>query len=254
MDSLTTPGSILGEGVTDREVANVKVAETLHEWDVDYARARAIQEELAARVVLEPLPRRVRWVAGADMALSKTDRAFVAAVVVLSFPALEVVEEVIGRALASFPYIPGLLSFREAPAVADALRRVQRRADVILFDGQGLAHPRRLGLASHVGLWLGLPAVGAAKSRLIGEHPEPGEHKGDWTPLLDRGEQIGSVLRTRTGVKPLYVSPGHLCDHAGARRIVLECCTRYRLPEPTRRAHNAVSRARARPAGPFTTV
>ncbi len=212
----------------------MKVTGTFHEREVDYARARGIQEELAARVVLKPLPRRIRWVAGVDMVFSKTDGAFVAAVVVLSFPALEVVEEVIGRAPASFPYIPGLLSFREAPVVLDALRRVQRCPDVILFDGQGLAHPRRLGLASHVGLWLGLPAVGAAKSRLIGEHREPGEHGGDWTPLLDRGEQIGSVLRTRTGVKPLYVSPGHLCDHTGARRIVLECCTSYRLPEPTR--------------------
>jgi len=222
----------------------------LHEWDVDYARARAIQQDLAGRVELRALPRAIGLVAGADVRQDRATGVFIAALVVLSLPELDVVEQAIGRVRASFPYIPGLLSFREGPAVLDAFRRLESTPDVVIFDGQGLAHPRRLGLASHMGLWLGLPTAGAAKSRLIGEHDEPGLEKGSWTPLWNRAEQVGSVLRTRARVKPLYVSPGHLCDHEGARRIVLGCARRYRLPEPTRRAHILVTRTAGVPLAP----
>jgi len=218
----------------------------LHDWDVSYEEARRLQRELAPRVKLSPLPERIGLIAGADMAFSKAHDLFFASVVVLTFPALEAVEERSVWMRSRFPYIPGLLSFREGPAVLRALEAIERRPDVVLFDGQGLAHPRRLGLASHMGLWLGVPTVGCAKSRLTGRSREPGLKRGDWTPLTDAGEVIGSVVRTRARVKPLFISPGHLCDHAGARRVTLHCCTRYRMPEPTRQAHLAVERLKAR--------
>jgi len=217
----------------------------LHEWDVSYAEARRIQEELAGRVRLVRLPSGILHVAGADVAFSPRRGTYVAAVAVLSLPGLELVEERLAELRAHFPYIPGLLSFREAPVVLKAFAMLRCRPDAVILDGQGIAHPRRCGLASHIGLWLGMPTVGCAKSRLIGEHDAPGLRKGDWAALRDGGEQIGSVLRTRNGVKPLYVSPGHLCDHEGARQLVLNCCTCYRLPEPTRLAHRAVERAKA---------
>ncbi len=216
----------------------------LHDWEVDYAAARRLQEGLAARVELRPLPEDVRLVAGADLAFSRSLGRFFASVVVLTFPGLEPVEVVTADAAPTVPYIPGLLSFREGPVVIEAVRKLTRRPDVFLFDGQGYAHPRRCGLASHMGLWLGLPTVGCAKSRLIGEHAEPGRQRGESAPLMDAGEQIGVVLRTRTNVKPLYVSPGHLSDFATSAEFVLRCCTRYRLPEPTRLAHIEVGRAK----------
>ncbi len=216
----------------------------LHDWDVDYAAARRLQEELAARVELRPLPEDVRLVAGADLAFSRGLGRFFAAVVVLTFPGMEPTEVVTADAAPTVPYIPGLLSFREGPVVIEALQKLTRRPDVFLFDGQGYAHPRRCGLASHMGLWLGLPTVGCAKSRLIGEHAEPGRARGDSVPLTDGAEQIGMVLRTRTNVKPLFISPGHLSDFATSAEFVLRCCTRYRLPEPTRLAHIEVGRAK----------
>ena len=217
----------------------------LHDWRLTCQKARAVQRALAGRVKSRPLPSGIRLVAGADMSLDMQRGVFFAAVVVLSFPGLQPVEQRSARAPAAFPYVPGLLSFREAPAVLAAMGKLQCRPDVVIFDGQGIAHPLRLGLAAHLGLWLEAPTVGCAKSRLVGEHHEPGGRKGDWSPLTDGDEVIGSVVRTRPGVKPVFVSPGHLCDHAGARRIVLECCTRYRLPEPTRRAHLAATRAKS---------
>jgi len=218
----------------------------LHDWDVDYAEARRLQQELAARLELRPLPEDIRLVAGADLAFSPRLRRFFAAIVVLSFPALEPVETALADAPPTVPYIPGLLSFREGPVVVEAARKLRCRPDVFIFDGQGYAHPRRCGLACHMGLWLGVPTVGAAKSRLIGEYEEPGREKGDLCPLTDAGEQIGTVLRTRTDVKPLFVSPGHMADFETSCRLVLDCCTKYRLPEPTRLAHIAVGRMKER--------
>ena len=214
----------------------------LHDWHVTTAEARRLQEELAGRLVRRPIPERIETVAGADMALSRERELFFAAVVVLSFPGLEPLEQIAVQAPADFPYVPGLLTFREGPPLLDAFRRLSRAPDAVIFDGQGIAHPRRLGLAAHMGLWLGLPTVGCAKSRLIGEHGEPARDKGAAAPLLDGGEQIGVVLRTRTGVKPVFVSPGHLADLETSRELVLRCCGRYRLPEPTRQAHIAVGR------------
>jgi len=224
----------------------------LHPWHVTYAEARHLQEELASQVRVVKLARLIRLVAGADVALHRKSHLFFATVVVLTYPDLDVVEQVTARQRSDFPYIPGLLSFREAPVLLKAFARLRHEPDAVIFDGQGLAHPRRLGLASHMGLWLGRPTVGCAKSRLIGEYDEPGRSKGEWTPLTDGGDQIGVVLRTRTDVKPVFVSPGHLIDFEGARRLVLECTSRYRLPEPTRLADIAVGEAKreASPPGP----
>ena len=223
----------------------MKIPNRPHEWDVSYDEARAIQERLAPRVRLEPLREgEIDLVAGADMALSKPHDLFFASVVVMSYPEMEIMEKRTVRCEASFPYIPGLLSFREAPAVLGAMERLEQRPDAVIFDGQGIAHPRRLGLAAHLGLWLDLPSVGCAKSRLVGEHDEPGAEKGAWTVLEDEGERIGTVLRTRTDVSPVFVSPGHLCDHRSAWELVLNCAVRYRLPEPTRQAHLCVGRAK----------
>ena len=217
----------------------------LHPWNLDFEEARAVQERLSRRVSLRPLPlRRVGYVAGSDVAVSKKLDLLVAAVVVMTFPGLEVVETQTAALRPPFPYVPGYLSFRELPVLVRCLERVRTPFHAMLCDGQGIAHPRRLGLAAHAGLALGIPTVGCAKSRLIGEHEEVGERRGDYARLNLDGRQIGSVLRTRDGVKPLYISPGHLVDHPGSRRITLACLTHYRLPEPTRLAHIAAGEAK----------
>ena len=167
-----------------------------------------------------------------------------AAVVVLRVGTWEVIEQSGMIAEARFPYVPGLLSFREAPPVIEAFRKLTVRPDVLVCDGQGIAHPRRLGLASHLGLWLGIPTIGCAKSWLCGEYQEPGPERGDWSPLTDCGELIGAVVRTRTKVKPLYVSPGHLCDLDSAMATVLATATKYRQPITTRVAHDFVNALR----------
>jgi len=218
----------------------------LHDWEVTPAEGRRLQEEFAARLRLAPLPGTLRLVAGADVAFRKARGLVFASVVLLRLPSLEVLERTDVHMPCTFPYVPGLLTFREGPAVVEAFRALKRTPDAVIFDGQGFAHPRRMGLAAHMGLWLGLPTVGCAKSRLIGEHAEPGVEKGNAVPLLEGDEQIGEVVRTRTGVKPVYVSPGHLADFETSTRLVLECCPKWRLPEPTRRAHLAVSRLKKR--------
>lgn len=164
-----------------------------------------------------------------------------AAVAVLSFPDLQIVETAVARRPTSFPYIPGFLSFREIPAVLDALEKVKILPDIILCDGQGIAHPRRLGIASHLGLLIDMPTIGVAKSLLIGKYDEVPETKGSWQPLIHQGETIGAVLRTRTGVKPLYISSGHRISLPTAIDYVLRCTTKYRLPETTRIADKLAS-------------
>jgi len=213
----------------------------LHDWDVSTQQAREIQQRLRGRVQLRPLPSDIRLVAGADLAFSRRRNLAFAAVVVLHLPELEPVEQVGLHMPCHFPYVPGLLTFREGPAVAEAFRRIRHRPDVVMFDGHGYAHPRRVGLASHMGLWLGIPTVGCAKSRLVGQHETPGTRKGEQTPLTDDGEQIGVVLRSRTDVRPVFVSPGHMADFETSTDLVLRCCSRYRLPEPTRLADHAVA-------------
>lgn len=217
----------------------------LHDWSVTYTEAVALQRQLATQVRLEDgVTPSLRWVAGVDVSYEKHGDLFFAAVVVLSYPDLQVVEEASAVDRVSFPYIPGLLSFRELPVLLQAFEGLQTRPDVVLVDGQGVAHPRRLGLASHLGLWLKLPTIGCAKSRLCGEYEEPGPQKGEGAALVLNGAPVGVVLRTRERVRPLYVSPGHLCTVARAAQVTLACTTRYRLPEPTRQAHLFTNRLR----------
>jgi deoxyribonuclease V len=180
-------------------------------------------------------------VAGVDVGFERDGAVTRAAVAVLSFPGLEFVDEAVVRRPTRFPYVPGLLSIREAPAVLAAFAQLRVAPDLILYDGQGIAHPRRFGIASHVGLLLDTPSIGVAKTRLVGEHRAPPDRRGAWAPLRDAGETIGAVLRTRVGVKPLYVSIGHRVSLAAAVRWTMACVTRYRLPETTRWAHRLAS-------------
>ena len=220
-----------------------------HTWDLTTADARRLQESLAGLIDTSAKLGAYRTIAGADVSYNKFDPRLFAAVVVIDAETHEVIERVGVRAQAQFPYVPGLLSFREAPAVLEAFRRLQTRPDVVLYDGQGFAHPRRIGIASHLGLWLGVPTIGCAKSWLCGEYEEPGPNRGDYTPLLDQGETIGAVVRTRTRVKPLYISSGHLCDLESAIAVVLANANRYRLPMATRLSHVEVNAIR-QAAGP----
>jgi deoxyribonuclease V len=216
----------------------------LHRWPDTTRAAIALQQRLAPQVRLEPLARELRLLAGADVAFSADGQDVIAGVVVWDWHTRALVEQCVVRARCRFPYVPGLLSFRELPGVLAAFRRLRTRPDAVLCDGQGLAHPRRLGLACHLGLWLGIPTVGCAKSRLCGTYDEPGPRRGDAAPLVFGGEQVGVVLRTRDHVKPLFVSPGQHCDFAGAVQLTLAAALRYRLPEPTRLAHQLVTAAR----------
>ncbi len=216
----------------------------LHSWKLTTAEARAVQETLAGRVDIQSKLGRWSTVAAADVSFNKFDPRLFAAVVVADGATGTILEQVGVMAEATFPYVPGLLSFREAPAVLEAFRRLTIVPDVVLCDGQGFAHPRRLGLASHLGLWLGLPTIGCAKSRLTGTFTAPGERRGDRSLLWDDVERIGTVLRTRDRVAPLFVSPGHLCDFDDAEAVVLATTTKYRLPNPSRAAHVLVNMQR----------
>ena len=216
----------------------------LHRFDLTPGEARRLQGEFASRVVAGPALdlEGVRHVAGADVS-TQGDRAY-ATVVVLEFPSLSPVEVQGFEAALAFPYVPGLLSFREIPSVAGALEKVETEVDALILDAQGLAHPRRRGLASHLGLFLDVPTVGCAKSLLVGDYEEPGEEKGNVTDLVHREEVVGRVVRTRSRVSPVFVSVGNRIDLGSAADLVLACCTRYRLPETTRRAHDAANRLR----------
>jgi len=212
--------------------------ERLHDWQVSVAQAMDIQRELAKQVSRVGRAIAPRYIAGVDISAPRTGVA-TAAVVVLSYPELELVETRVVSDRLNLPYIPGLLSFRESPLILSACQGLAITPELILVDGQGVAHPRRIGLASHLGLLLDTPTIGCAKSRLCGEHDMPGSEPGSYTDLLDGSEVIGAVLRTRAGVKPIYVSVGHRIDLENAIHWVLECCRGFRLPEPTRLAHLA---------------
>lgn len=218
--------------------------EPLHRWDLSPEEARALQRDLASRVDTTQALGPCRRIAAADVSYNKGDDRLFAAVVVVDAGTFEVVERSGLIARAGYPYVPGLLSFREAPPVLEAFDRLANRPDVLLCDGQGIAHPRRLGIASHVGLWLGIPTVGCAKSLLCGSFDEPGPDRGDRSPLIHKKERIGTVLRTRSRVSPVYVSPGHLCDFEGAERLVMETTGKFRLSTPIRLAHNFVNELR----------
>lgn len=221
------------------------ILKSLHPWNLSIAEARRVQERLAKQVKQTPLRKKIRIIAGTDVSYNKESGLFVAGVVVMNWPGLEVIEEVTSTGRTPFPYVPGYLSFREIPSLAKALAQVKSKVDLLVCDGQGIAHPRRLGLASHLGLLTGLPAIGAAKSRLTGIHREPGRRRGSSADLLDEktGEIIGCVLRTRDGVKPLYVSVGHKVSLKDARHWVLSLACKTRLPEPTKLADHLVGKA-----------
>ena len=211
---------------------------SLHPWTLDPKQAIQIQTQLRDRLVLSWDGREVRTVGGADVAF-KGQRAR-AAIVVLSYPNLTPIENATADRAIEFPYIPGLLTFREGPAILAAWRKLRTKPDLLLFDGQGIAHPRAMGIAAHVGLWFKRPSIGVAKSRLYGHHTSVGPIRGEAADLFDERDParvIGAVLRTRTNVKPVYVSPGHLIDVPHAVEFALNCCTKYRLPEPIRWAH-----------------
>lgn len=210
-----------------------------HGWDVAPAEAVAIQQALRAKVVERDTFGEIRTVAGVD--IGTAGDAARAAIVLLSFPDLRPVEAATAERPIRFPYIPGLLAFREVPAILDAFERLQREPDLIMADAQGLAHPRRFGLASHLGVILDKPAIGCAKSRLCGEHAEPGLKAGSWEPLMDGEAVIGAAVRTKDATNVVYVSVGHRICLESAIRLVLRCCTRYRIPEPTRLADRVAS-------------
>jgi deoxyribonuclease V len=212
-----------------------------HRWDLSPKEAIALQQRLREQVELRDRIGSVRHVAGVDVGFEDGNRITRAAVAVLAFPSLELEDYAIARRPTSFPYVPGLLSFREAPAVLDALESLASDPDILLCDGQGIAHPRRIGIASHLGIICDLPAIGVGKTRLVGAHGEVPDRRGGWTPLVDREERVGAVLRTRVGVKPIFVSAGHRISLESAIRYVMACTTRYRLPETTRWAHRLAS-------------
>ncbi|HIK07183.1 MAG TPA: deoxyribonuclease V [Trichormus sp. M33_DOE_039] len=213
-----------------------------HTWPQTLEAATAIQEELRNQVITQDqLQEPVKYVAGVDMGFEADGTISRAAVAVLSFPDLQIVETQLAYRPTSFPYIPGFLSFREIPAILDALEKIQTTPDIILCDGQGIAHPRRLGIASHLGVIINMPTIGVAKSLLIGKHEKLPDTKGSWQPLIHKSETIGAVLRTRAGVKPVYVSSGHKISLPTAIDYVLRCTPKYRLPETTRAADKLAS-------------
>ena len=210
----------------------------LHEWNLSPEDAIALQHDLAKSIIREDRLGEVRHVAGVDMAINENNGMARAAVVLLNYPALQIVEQHIYEEPVRMPYVPGLLSFREAPCVLGAFSRLRQLPDLVLVDGVGIAHPRRIGIASHLGLWLDLPTIGCAKSILIGSYDKNAlsEEAGSWVPLVYRKEIIGAAVRTRTRVNPMFISLGHRISLETSIRYVLACCRGYRLPEPTRQA------------------
>lgn len=224
----------------------------LHRWNLSYSKARHCQSALASRVRFIPLKKQPKLIAGLDCTFTKDGQKIIAAVVVLKSPDFTPVETASASRKLTFPYIPGLLSFREAPACIAAVKKLKTTPDIFIIDGQGIAHPRRLGLAAHLGLFFDKPTIGCAKSRLTGFFEEPPSEKGAYSLLKDkkdvkqdtRYETIGAVVRTRTNVKPVFVSVGNKCLLKDAVKITLRCATKYRLPEPTRLAHQLVGKLR----------
>jgi len=237
----------------------------LHNWNIPVKKAIELQKSLARRVRQCRLNKKLETIAGIDCAFipletgrlcrpsgvsdalsltgfSGDKKNIIACIVVLSAKTFEIIETAQAIQTVNFPYIPGLLSFREAPACLAAAEKLTVIPDCFIIDGQGIAHPRRLGLASHLGLFLNVPTIGCAKSRLIGDFKQPPSRKGSTSPLKDNGKIIGSVVRTRSSVKPVFVSVGHKCSLCDAVRITLDCCIKYRLPEPSRLAHQIVTR------------
>jgi len=240
-EGLSRQPSLFGPEPEGRELH----IEQLHSWQISYRDAVALQRQLRDRLIEQPVEiDSLGTVAGVDVSSSRGSTLIHAAAVVLDLETMEKVDSATASVETRFPYIPGLLSFREGPAALAALGRLSLAPDIVIFDGQGYAHPRRLGLAAHMGLWIGLPSLGCAKTRLIGQHAPPPYQRGEWTPLVDAGETIGAVLTTREGVKPVFISRGHLCDLESAIAVVMTATGRFRLPEPIRRAHSLCNEVR----------
>lgn len=218
----------------------------LHDWNATPEEAVRLQQEFRGRVRIEPLGRPVETIAGCDISFNRFSDVVYAGVVVLRLPTLEIVEEAGVRTEARFPYVPGLLSFREIPALLEAWARLRTEPDVAMVDGHGIAHPRRMGIAAHFGLVIDRPTLGCAKSILVGHHEEPADARGDWRPLVYRGETIGAALRTKPRTKPVYISVGNRLELPEAVDLALRCDRGYRIPEPTRQAHRFVNELRLR--------
>ncbi len=216
----------------------------LHDWNLSPKEAVALQRDLRQQIQLTLLEKPVSLVAGADLSFNRFEETVYAGIVVVALPSLETVEAMSITTTAKFPYIPGLLSFREMPALLDVWEKLRCRPDAVMLDGQGIAHPRRIGIASHFGLFVNVPALGCAKSVLVGRYEEPAAGRGSSSPMFDRGEVVGAALRTKDRVSPVYISPGNRIDLAGAIDIALRCDGGYRIPEPTRRAHLLVNARR----------
>lgn len=214
----------------------------LHSWEVNPKEAIQIQLELKEKIKLKKSFDSVKKIAGADV--SYFQNKMIAGVIIFEFPTLRMIERQSFVSLINFPYIPGLLTFREGPSLLSAFKKVKTEPDIILFDGQGIAHPRRMGIATHLGIFLDKPTIGCAKSRLCGQYINVGEEKGDYSPLKENEEILGAVLRTRKEVKPIFVSPGYKIDLANSIDIVLKCSVKYRLPLPVREAHIFVNQIR----------
>jgi deoxyribonuclease V len=220
-----------------------------HSWTLSVKEAIALQKTLAAQVRIQPLPTGLNIIGAADISYSRQTDLLISVIVALRWPSLDLLDSVHYVCRATFPYMPGLLSFREVPPLIEAYRKIREKLDVLLCDGQGIAHPRKVGFASHLGLCLGIPTVGCAKSRLCGVHESLTLRKGSSKPLLVKGEQVGSVFCSRDGVKPIYISPGHLSDIASSEWLISRCLRRYRIPEPLRLAHLEANRLRAEVSG-----
>ena len=213
---------------------------------ISYGKAIDIQNSLKSRLRFKNLPKQINYMAGCDVSCSKTTNLGWAGIVILTYPDFIHVEEKWAKSPLDFPYIPSLLSFRELPLLLEAIKKLEIEPDLILCDGQGIAHPRGFGLASHLGLLTGKPSIGCAKKRLVGDFQEVGGTKGDYSPLSYKGKKGGTVIRTRAGVKPLFVSPGNAVTIEDAAGMVMKCVGRYRIPEPIRKAHLLVNRLRIR--------
>lgn len=216
----------------------------LHNWSMTPREAVELQKRLRERVEIAPLTREVRTIAGSDISYNKHSSTLYTGIVVLQLDTLEVIEEVGVVSEAQFPYVPGLLSFRETPPILEAWSKLKCEPDALMIDGHGIAHPRRFGIASHIGLLIERPTFGCGKSVLVGKYEEPLPERGTWTPLIDKGETIGAALRTKNKVKPIYVNVGHLITLEEAIDLTLRSDAGYRQPEPTRRAHILVNTIR----------
>ena len=211
----------------------------LHSWKVDVQNAIRIQEELRNRVILQKNLAPVKTIGGADVAYSKSRDLLYGAMVVLSFPKMELLDLAMATGRTPFAYVPGLFSFREGPILIRTFQKLRLKPDVMIYDGQGIAHPRGFGLASHLGLWFDLPSIGCAKTPLLGEWVLPGPSGGSFEWIRSDRKAVGAVVRTKNGVKPLFVSPGHKIDLMTSIQLILECCQGFRIPEPLRKAHQA---------------